>query len=146
MTGTETIACPNCQGVLGPYDRRRRNLIEEDGWNRQYLLRRLRCESCLKMHTELPAIMIPYKRYSAAVVGTVAGGKGIGVPFEERTRQKIRAWYKAVKGHLLGIWQQQVKRGFVSPDLVPGLVFLVRAAVNSGNWPFHPFGRLNYAL
>ncbi len=90
--------------------------------------------------------MIPFKHYSAAVIACVAEGERSDIPFEERTRQKIRAWFKAVGNHLLGIWQQLVERGFVSPTLIPNLVFLVRATVNSGNWLYHPFGRLNYAL
>ncbi len=90
--------------------------------------------------------MIPFKRYSAAIVELVAKGKRAEVPYEERTRQKIRAWHRAVKDHLLGIWQQQVKRGFLSPQVIPSLVLLVRATVNSGNWPHHPFGRFAFTL
>ena len=146
VTGTETIACPSCRGTLKPYDRRSRNLIEADGTKKQYRLRRLRCTACSRIHTELPGTMVPFKRYSAALVELVATGKKADLPYEERTRQKIRAWYKAVKSHLLGIWQQQVKRGFVSPDLIPSLITLVRATVNSGNWPYHPFGRLSFAF
>lgn len=89
--------------------------------------------------------MIPYKRYSAAVIDLVTTGKGSEVPYEERTRHKIQAWFKAVRNHLQGIWQQLVKRGFLSPDLIPNLVSMVKATVNSGNWQYHPFGRFNCA-
>lgn len=98
------------------------------------------------MHTELPDIMVPYKRYSSDVLGCVAEGKEANVPYDERTRQKIRAWYGAIKDHLWGIWQQQVKLGFVSPDFKPNFVSLVRATVNSGNWLYHPFGPFSYSL
>ncbi|MGI6628553.1 MAG: hypothetical protein ACOX4K_09465 [Bacillota bacterium] len=92
------------------------------------------------------SIFVPFKRYSAAVIESVIEGKAQSVPYDERTRQKFRAWYKAVKSHLQGIWQQQVKEGFASPDIIPNFASLVRATVNSGNWLYHPFGRVGYAL
>ena len=146
MTGTETISCPNCQGDLKPYDRCKRGLIDGEGVKKMYWLRRLHCKACAKTHRELPDIMVPFKRYSAAVIESVIEGKARSVPYDERTRQKFRAWYKAVKSHLQGIWQQQVKQGFASPDIIPNFVSLVRATVNSGNWLYHPFGRVGYAL
>lgn len=146
MTGTETICCPHCMGELKPYDRRKRGLRGRNGQGWLFLLRRLRCKGCKKLHIELPAIFVPFKRYSAAVIESVIEGKARSVPYDERTRQKFRAWYKAVKSHLQGIWQQQVKQGFASPDIIPNFVSLVRATVNSGNWLYHPFGRVGYAL
>lgn len=98
------------------------------------------------MHTELPEIFIPYKRYSAAVIESVIEERSSTAPYEGRTRQKIRSWYQRVKTHLSGVWQQQVKLGLASPGFIPPLLSLVRAAVNSGNWLFHPFGRFHYAL
>ncbi len=98
------------------------------------------------MHIELPDIFVPYKRYSAAVIESVVEERNSGVPYDGRTRQKICSWYQAVKSHLLGVWQQQVKLGLASPDFIPQLVSLVRVAVNSGNWLYHPFGRFHYAF
>ncbi|NLY04544.1 DUF6431 domain-containing protein [Candidatus Sordicultor fermentans] len=146
MTGRETIHCPYCQGELKPYDRRKRVLLDHNGKRWVFSLRRLRCQKCKRMHIELPDIFIPYKRYSAAVIESVIEEKTSGAPYEERTRQKICSWYRRVKSHLLGVWQQQVKLGLASPGFIPHLVSLVRAAVNSGNWLYHPFGRFHYAF
>ncbi len=146
MTGTETISCPRCHGELKPYDRRRRRFIDTDGSRRVVSLRRLRCNKCARLHTELPDFIVPYKRYSAKVIVSVSKSGRTDVPYEERTRQKIRAWCKKVVSHLQGVWCQQVNLGFVSPHIVPDFFSLVRATVNSGNWLCHPFGRTAYAL
>ncbi len=146
MTGTETISCPKGHGELKLHDRRYRRLIDAKGTKHVYSLRRLRCKKCRSMHTELPDFVVPYKRYSAAVIVSVSEGGGINVPYEERTRQKIRAWCERVTSHLQGIWRQQVNLGFVSPHIVPDFLSLVRATVNSGNWLCHPFGRTAYAF
>jgi len=144
VTGTEAISCPKCRGELQQRDRRRRGLIDAEGTKHIYSLRRLRCKKCGRLHTELPDFVVPYKRYSAEVVEKVSKGERVDTPYEERTRQKIRVWYKKVIGHLQGVWRQQVNLGFASPCVVPSFVFLVRATVNSGNWLYHPFGRTAY--
>ena len=146
VTGAETISCTECHGELEPYDRRRRRFIDTNGSRRVVSLRRLRCDKCGRLHTELPGFIVPYKRYSATVIVTVSEGGRTDVPYEERTRQKIRAWRKRVISHLQGVWRQQVNLGFVSPYIVPDFVSLVRATVNSGNWLCHPFGRTAYAF
>jgi uncharacterized protein YbaR (Trm112 family) len=146
MTGTETISCPKCHGELELRDRRRRSVIDAEGRQHVCSVRRLRCKRCGRLHTELPDFIVPYKRYSAAVIVSVSEGEGINVPYEERTRQKIRAWCERVISHLQGVWRQQVNLGFVSPYIVPNFVSLVRATVNSGNWLCHPFGRTAYAF
>jgi hypothetical protein len=146
VTGIETISCPKCGGELKQHDRRRRGLIDGEGAKHVYSLRQLRCKRCRRLHRELTDFMVPYKRYSTEVVEKVSKGERVYTPYEERTRQKIRVWYKKVIGHLQGVWRQQVKLGFVSPYLVPSFVSLVRAAVNSGNWLYHPFGRTAYGF
>lgn len=141
VTGTETIACPKCLGELKAYDRRKRGCLCGDGTRKVYRLRRLRCRKCSSLHAELPDFMVPFKRYSTQAIQSVAEGKKVGAPFEERTRQKVMSWYRKAMRYLEGVWHQQVLKGFASPDSNPTFVSLVRAAVNSGNWPYHPFGR-----
>lgn len=102
-TGTETIPCPICDGELKHYDRRCRRSIDHEGGKHTYGLRRLRCKECNRMHTELPYLIVPYKRHSAAVIVSVTEHKHTSVPYKERTRQKIRAWCKKVTTHLGGL-------------------------------------------
>jgi len=146
VEGTETISCPKCHGGLKLYDRRRRCVIDAEGTKHVYSLRRLRCTKCERLHTELPDFVVPYKRYSAEVIDKVSQGERVDAPYEERTREKLRAWYKKVACHLQGVWRQQVNFGFASPWVVPSFLDLVRATVNSGNWLCHPFGRAAYGL
>jgi hypothetical protein len=62
------------------------------------------------------------------------------VPSDQRTIKKIRRWYRQVKASLTGVWNRMVKSGFASPSEEPNLFLLVRAAVNSGFWTYHPYG------
>lgn len=139
MTGTETLCCPICQGLLKHYDRRIRKAIGSEEV-KQYSLRRLRCQTCGKLHLELPDFLLPYKRYEAKVIVAVIHGEAAQAPNETRTIQKIRSWYKQIISALTGIWHRVVSSGFASPKKEPDLYLLVRAAVNSGFWPIHPYG------
>ena len=139
MTGTETLCCPICQGNLKHYDRRIRKAISSEEVNR-YSLRRLRCQACGKLHLELPNILLPYKRYEAKVIVAVISGDAVQVPNEARTIKKIRRWYRQIKTALVCVWNCFVLIGFASPKKEPDFCLLVRAAVNSGFWPSHPYG------
>ena len=131
------MPCPICQGLLEYYDRRKRKAINGQGEQEVYSLRRLRCSNCKRLHLELPWFLIPYKRYRLEVIEDRAEQ----APVEERTRQKIKAWYGQIKTDFLGVWQWCIMQGFASPQISPVLTTYVRATVNSGFWPTHPFGR-----
>ncbi len=96
---------------MKPYDTCKRHVThlddEEVGHRVLYVLRRLQCENCKKTHRELPNFIVPYKHYSRKAIEDVAKGKKVSVPYEERTRQKLRAWFKRAKVYFEGIWQQQ---------------------------------------
>lgn len=140
MTGTETVCCPICQGTLKPYDRRIRKAIDRQAQIKHYSLRRLRCQNCRRLHLELPDSLVPYKRYEATVIVQIITGQDHYVPSEYRTTQKIKRWYRQIQSILIGVWQRIVKEGFASPKESPNLYRLVRVAVNSGFWPYHPYG------
>ncbi|NLM79479.1 MAG: hypothetical protein GX173_15600 [Ruminococcaceae bacterium] len=135
------MPCPVCQGLLKYYDRRKRKALNGRGEQEVYSLRRLRCCSCKRLHLELPWFLIPYKRYRLEVIEEVIAGRAEQAPVEERTRQKIKAWYRQIKTHFLGVWRFCITHGFASPKLSPILTTYVRATVNSGFWPTHPLGR-----
>lgn len=140
MTGTETICCPICQGSLKQYDRRIRKAIDNNAETKRYSLRRLRCQKCGKIHLELPDNLLPYKRYEAEVIEDAIATNNSCVPSDQRTIKKIRRWYRQVKASLTGVWNRMVKSGFASPNEEPDLFLLVRTAVNSGFWTYHPYG------
>ena len=129
-----------CQGPLKHYDRRTRKAIDKQGKPRQYSLRRLRCQACGKMHLELPDFLLPYKRYEAVVIVDVVTQDQVSMPYEERTIKKIKRWFAKIKSALQGVWHRLVVSGFASPDINPNLLLMVKAAVNSGFWSYHPYG------
>jgi hypothetical protein len=71
ITVKELINCPLCSGKLAYRDRKLRKLINLFGEIRFFLLRRLRCQSCKKLHTELPSIIQPYKHYDSDAIQSV---------------------------------------------------------------------------
>jgi hypothetical protein len=67
----EVVACPLCGGLLCYRDsvfRKLKNLASEI---RLFLLRRLLCQVCGKLHRELPNIIYPYKHYEADVIQAI---------------------------------------------------------------------------
>ena len=41
---------------------------------RRFLIRRLKCSSCGKLHRELPDCLVPYKHYASEVISGVLDG------------------------------------------------------------------------
>lgn len=58
---------PNCSSLLSGYDSRSRFVIGFDGKKYKFLLRRLRCPSCKKLHLEIPDLIDPNFHYAAEV-------------------------------------------------------------------------------
>lgn len=140
ITGTQIVLCPHCGGELKSYDRRFRNYINNVGDQILLYLRRLKCQSCRKMHTELPDYLVPYKRYCVEVIEEVATTGRSRIPEDTCTRQKIKQWYRSILPQLKAIWQRLTKQHLVSPFVSPSLRNMVKATVNSGFWIYHPFG------
>jgi hypothetical protein len=67
--------CPQCSGVLKYRDSRERGVKNLFGEARRFLLRRLSCTVCGRFHTEIPDIILPYKRYDAETIQSVLDGK-----------------------------------------------------------------------
>ena len=71
ITTDEVVPCPYCGGLLSYRDsvfRNVKNLLSEV---RRFLLRRLLCQVCEKLHRELPDIIQPYKHYETDVIQAV---------------------------------------------------------------------------
>ena len=146
ISGTEPLSCPICGGDLAAYDRKSRKARTQFDGIIVLLLRRLRCRHCKKLHTELPDFLVPYKRYSRECIEDVLAGSRTGSPDDERTRGKIRRWYRQIRSYLDGIWKRLVTQTFASPKKIPSFLEMVTAAVNSGFWTTHPNGRVRIAI
>ena len=85
----QTPLCPDCGLLLSGYDTRRRHVIDDTGAARWFLLRRLRCSSCGKLHLEIPDFMQARKHYEAQLIRDVLAGRSESCPADDST---IRRW------------------------------------------------------
>ena len=63
--------CPSCHGKLVYRDRKRRIVKNEGGTRKWLMIRRFRCSKCMKLHNELPSVVLPYKHYDGEVISGV---------------------------------------------------------------------------
>lgn len=83
--------CPQCGALMSGYDHRKRKVIGADGEPRIFLIRRLRCQVCRQIHSEIPDSLIPYKHYESEVIEAVRQGDDSLCPADDST---IRRWQK----------------------------------------------------
>ena len=83
--------CPDCGQKLSGYDSRLRHVIDGSGEVRWFLLRRLRCSTCRKIHLEIPDFIQPKKHYSAQLIKEVLLNNVDICPADDST---IRRWKK----------------------------------------------------
>ena len=60
--------CPVCGEPLSYRDSCVRIMRLEGGIKRRFLIRRLKCCNCGKLHRELPDCLAPYKHYASEVI------------------------------------------------------------------------------
>ena len=139
----EPLHCPLCESdkTLSGYDRVDRKLRMQDGTIQKLRIRRLLCPHCHRTHRELPDRIIPYKRYERESIEEVLNGNPKGAPDDERTREKLRSWYKQIRNYLKGILTRQKVKWFASPEKKISLQSMVKVVVNAGLWTTHPNGR-----
>ena len=68
---------------------------QADGESRTLIIRRLRCCECVRMHHELPDIVIPYKRYNGENIEEVLPPKdnSPSFPCETIIASLLRIWF-----------------------------------------------------
>lgn len=94
VRSAEQLPCPVCQESLAPFGRRRRVQILGSGEVRRLFIRRLRCTGCRRIHHELPAELVPYKRHEAVSIEQVIEAHGpASVAADESTLQRWRRWF-----------------------------------------------------
>lgn len=108
--------CPLCSNDLIVRDTKRRHVITDDGSRKTYQLRRLRCKGCGKLHTELPAIVEPYKHYSSAVIEAELDRTRDDCPADTSTMNR---WQKSfilmkpqIEGVLRSLWSEHHKKHY----------------------------------
>lgn len=68
MVNTGNYTCPNCNGKLSYYDKIKRIVRGKYGKKRFIEIRRLRCENCRRLHSELPNYILPYRHYRRDII------------------------------------------------------------------------------
>jgi hypothetical protein len=89
IVSDEEALCPYCGDKLKYRNSRLRQLLDAIGIMTLYLLRRLLCKGCGKLHTEIPDIIQPYKHYDSKTIQDVIDGGGQTCAADDST---IRRW------------------------------------------------------
>jgi len=69
-----TNCCPLCSGSVYHRDNKTRYLKNANGDRCRFSLRRMLCELCKTLHTEIPEIIQPYKHYDSETIQSVLDG------------------------------------------------------------------------
>lgn len=66
--------CPICGEPLVYRDSCKRSMLLEGHERHNYLIRRLKCRKCGKLHRELPDFLAPFKQYAVEIISGVLDG------------------------------------------------------------------------
>ena len=85
---------------------RERKVRRDDGETERYVIRRLRCTHCRKIHHELPGFIIPYKRYDANVIEEgIWPSEPLVLPVDESTLYRWKQWFQELVDYWFFICQ-----------------------------------------
>jgi len=130
----EYSVCPLCHGVFIVIGVRDRKLTDATGYKEILVIRRLRCSCCLKIHHELPDMVVPYKRHCAETIESVIVGEVDDVCCDFVTEYRIKRWWAAFRMYFENIRTSlRMKYGTVfSTNPTPREI--VRAIANTNLW------------
>ena len=94
----ESSVCPVCTAGLKVIGSKWRKAIGLDGTQQTYVIRRLRCTACNKIHHELPDLLVPYKRhYADTIEQAVDEEEDAKTGLKSSTISRLRQWWRGVK-------------------------------------------------
>ena len=129
------LPCPICSGDLIVRDSRKRKIIHDTGECKIYQIRRLRCKSCGKIHSELPDFMLPHKNYASDVVQREIEESGNSCPAEESTITRWKSAFKKQRqlldGLLSSLWLELSKS---QSSLIHPISLLSALRKQKSNW------------
>ena len=82
--------CPICGEPLAYRDSCQRIMLLEGRERRIYIIRRLKCHQCGRIHRELPDCLAPFKHYATEVISGVLDG--IVTPEDDDSADYLRLW------------------------------------------------------
>lgn len=119
IESNEVCICPECKGLLKYRDRVLRGQKQTGGERKFYMICRMKCSGCGKLHRQLTDQMIKFKHYAAEVVEDVIDeviteADPIDYPCEgtmknwrwwfQYNREQIEGQILSVGYHLLGFY------------------------------------------
>lgn len=98
------VPSPCCGERLRVIGSRQRKALDETGESRVFCIRRMRCDSCRRIHHELPDCLVPYKRYEASCVERVIAAETdvLEIAADNSTLCRWQSWMKELITYLLG--------------------------------------------
>ena len=139
IVALEFISCPCCGGELFTRGTCRRQAINSAGDVDHYQLRVLQCRNCGRTHRELPAPLVPYKRYDGEAIMHIKS-EPESAPCNSRTVDLILRWldwFISYANHIRESQSLILSVPLPKPSgksLFSDFMALVRIVVNSGNW------------
>ena len=148
ITAEEIICCPLCSGELLYRDSRLRMLKDFLGELSYFYVRRLRCQTCKKIHTELPSIIQPYRHYSSAAIQSVLDGNEPGCAADNSTihrwktefaaaepdiGQRLASVYAQITGETVPMRSAYKILGTLKTKCEHWLIFVMALLINSGH-------------
>ena len=89
----EERRCPICGGSLSVIGSRLRHLITESGDPIVLSIRKLSCDKCGKIHSELPDAIFPYHRLCSLTIKSIVAGDKDNAVCDEASYRRIRLWW-----------------------------------------------------
>ena len=95
VRSAEQHICPICEDDLYTIGSRKRIGRKPTGDLVTYIIRRLRCKGCGRIHHELPDLLVPYKRYEAACLeSAVSKRHASDIAADESTLYRWHVWFE----------------------------------------------------
>ncbi len=106
VRSAESACCPLCEYPLKVIGSRERIGRSKDGETIRYIIRRLRCTNCHKIHHELPDILVPHKHYDAESIESAVSPASVqDVPADNATLYRWRSWVRQSTSY----WQNAMR-------------------------------------
>ncbi len=93
--------CPECNGLLKPYDHVTRSVRSGFGNIEHIRIQRYKCVKCKRIHRELPNYLVPYKQFKADIIaGVIDGSVGVqNLEYEDYPcEMTMKRWTKEYTG------------------------------------------------
>ncbi|MCI7179045.1 MAG: DUF6431 domain-containing protein [Lachnospiraceae bacterium] len=156
VEGSAISYCPICGEPLTYRDTCRRIMLLEGRERRTYIIRRLKCHCCGRLHRELPDCLAPFKHYASEVIAGVLDG--IVTPEDDDSadypcevtmhrwhhwlminRLRIEGYLKSVGYRLLGFGEELLNTGMTLLEKLRSsseewLESILRFIYNSGSF------------